>query len=80
MLYDKMNSRLEELKSNIELSKSEDFDKYKEEIKLMLTKEIVSRYFLLKGSIVSTINKDDDIAEAVNLLQDSARYNKILNR
>ena len=80
MLYDKMNSRLEELKSNIELSKSEDFDKYKEEIKLMLTKEIVSRYFLLKGSIVSTINKDDDIAEAVNLLQDSARYNKTLNR
>ncbi len=61
-------------------SKERDMNLYKNEITLMLEDEIVGRYYYLTGRIAHSLEKDPFISAAVEILNDSARYNKILNK
>ena len=51
-----------------------------EEIKTLLEQEIASRYYLERGMIESTFEKDRDILMAMEVLADMDRYNAILRK
>ncbi len=60
-------------------SLSKDLIRYKKEIKQILENEIVSRYYYSEGRIIHVLEADKDIEEALKVLNDSARYSKILS-
>ncbi len=78
--YDRLKGQLDQLKKASLHDKDQDLITFKEEIKMLLEQEIASRFFLQRGLIESTFNKDPDILEAVNVLRDEERYAELLNR
>ena len=77
--YDKLKKHMDDLEKASTHSSDEDLVAFKEEIIMLLEQEIASRYFFEKGIIESTFGKDPDVQAAVEILNDSARYNSILN-
>lgn len=78
--YSDLKSKLQELKTQLANKKKDDILKYKSEILPFLQREIVSRYYLLPGTIENSFLYDNDIAEAKKLLKDKSRYNAILKK
>ncbi len=76
--FDRIEEQIRQLESKIYSSKEGDLFKFKEEIKEELEAEIASRYFLEKGKMEATFDDDPDVAQAVKVLNDPARYQKIL--
>ena len=52
--------------------------KYKNDIRYLLEEEIVSRYYLQKGRVLSSLRSDPAIAKAKAVLSNGTEYNKIL--
>ena len=77
--YDDLKDQLTQIQSRIADSKKNELLLYKDEIKMILEKEIVSHYHLERGSIESGFKYDDDVKMATTLLHDYTRYKKILN-
>jgi carboxyl-terminal processing protease len=67
------------LEKKITESKAKDLQTYEKEIRMLLEQEIASRYYLQRGIVESTFGKDPDITAAVDLLNNPARYQKILS-
>ena len=63
----------------IEKNKKDDLEKSKDNIKEILTGEILSRYYYQKGRIKAGINFDIEVKKAVEILQNKEQYNTILN-
>ena len=59
-------------------NKSDDLVKSKEDIKEILTGEIMSRYYYQKGRIKASLNFDAEVQKAITILQDKSLYNDIL--
>jgi carboxyl-terminal processing protease len=59
--------------------KKADLIKNKNAIKRELQDEIVTRYYFSKGRLQNQLKEDDEVEEAIQLLNDTAKYNKILN-
>jgi len=68
------------LESKISSTKQKDLTTYQTEIRTLLEQEIASRYYLERGMIESTFEKDKDILMAVEVLSDLDRYNKLLRK
>ena len=58
--------------------KDKDLQNFKSEISELLIEEIMSRYYYQDGRIQSMLLKDPIINDAVELLNDTAKYNSIL--
>ena len=56
-----------------------DLERYKPEISELIENEIVSRYFYSQGRVENALAQDEYLQEALKVLNDSARYNKILS-
>lgn len=69
---------VEELEAQIEEDKKAAINEYEEEITDLIEKEIVGRYFYQKGKVRMGLRNDKEIKEAVSLLSDKARYEKLL--
>lgn len=69
---------IEELQAKIEETKKKDLVTYKRQIITLLEQEIASRYYLERGMIESTFDKDRDILKAVEVLSDPAQYQALL--
>lgn len=67
------------LQKKIEEDKASDVQKFKEEISLYIASEIVARYYYQKGRVIFQLSEDSDVAEAMKVLLDSKRYQKILS-
>ena len=78
--YDEVKDQISDLKATLALNKKADLKRFKEEIKYALEREIVSRYYLQQGVIESSFDYDPDVQQALEVLKDSDRYNKILAR
>lgn len=76
--YDGIKEKIESLKTEVQHDKEKDIVKFKDEIKQALEQEIVSRYYLQKGTIEYSFNYDVDIKEAIRLFANMDEYNKIL--
>jgi carboxyl-terminal processing protease len=76
--YDDIKQQIESLKAKLSHNKENDLRKFKDEIKELLEKEISSRYYFQRGLIEATFDDDPEIQEAIKVLNDSAKMNKIL--
>ncbi|MDR0973224.1 MAG: peptidase S41, partial [Prevotellaceae bacterium] len=56
-----------------------DLDYFADDIKPLIAVEIVKRYYYQKGSIIEQLKNDPDLKAAVNVLQNSDEYKKILS-
>ncbi len=70
---------IQKLEHKIIQSKGSEFIRAKDQIVYEIEKEIVTRYYLQKGKIQFALRDDNNIKEAVAILKDSKKYNKILN-
>ena len=57
-----------------------DLARHKKEIKKIIENEIISRFFFQKGRVEASLKNDPYIIKAKNILSDSLKYNKILNK
>lgn len=77
--FDEIKSEYEILKEKISSNKKQDLAKYKPEIKKLLEEEIVSRYYYQRGRLESSIRDDDELNEALRILNDKEMYQSILS-
>ena len=79
---EKFNGMVEEtiteLKKEIQHNKEKDLLKFQDEIRETLEEDIVSRYYLSKGLIEASFDDDPQLQEAIQVLNDTARYNQLL--
>jgi carboxyl-terminal processing protease len=62
----------------MEQSKNNDIERFRDEIIEVLEAEIATRYYYQKGKIEATLKHDEELAEAINVLNDLEKYNAIL--
>ena len=67
------------LSLKIQENKNDDLAKNKEQIREILTNEIVSRYYYQRGRIIAALNFDIEVKKAIEILQDTQLYNQMLN-
>jgi carboxyl-terminal processing protease len=75
---DALKDDIEALKTKVMHNKKDDLIKYKPEIKQFLEEEIASRYYFQKGRLEAGLKDDNDLKEAISVLNDSNRYKTIL--
>ena len=73
-----LQEQLDLLRSKMEESKNNDIERFKSEISELLEMEIVTRYFYQKGKIETTIKHDEEIAKAIDVLDNIELYDAIL--
>lgn len=74
-----LNTEYESLLNKLKRNKSNDLEKYKDEIMQVLEEEIASRYYYEKARIEASFDNDIEIKEAILLLKDTVKYNSILS-
>jgi carboxyl-terminal processing protease len=77
--YSELKSQLDLVSARIAESKKNELVLHKDEIKMLLEEDIVSRYHLEKGSVETGFKYDKDIKTATEVLRNTARYKKLLN-
>jgi carboxyl-terminal processing protease len=78
--YADSKAEYEALLAKVIPSKERDLEKFKEEIKILLENEIISRYYFQKGRAEDSFRNDVSIAKSLNLLKNSKEYNTILGK
>ena len=66
------------LEKSLALNLNEDLDKNSDEIRDLLTDEIVSRYYYQKGAIIAALKTDKDIKSVLSLFKNPTGYSQIL--
>ena len=61
------------------VNKNDDLYNSRDDIKQILTGEIMSRYYYQKGRIMANLNFDQEVKKAIEILQDKEQYLQILN-
>ncbi len=77
--YKAIEKPYKDLLESLKSMKIEQLDVNKEEIKSQLKAEIVKRYYYKRGEYINKVYNDKHIKEAVDLLKDEKKYDKILN-
>jgi C-terminal peptidase (prc) len=78
-LFATIEPLLNEIKTKIESEKTNELQKFKQEIASYLASEIVTRYYYQKGRIMNALSSDPDVAMAKNILRNSSKYKSILS-
>ena len=76
--YDEAKPEFEALKTKLSHNLAKDLQRNKQELKEILAKEILPSYYYQAGAIEYGLKHDKAFAEAVKLLNDATRYQKIL--
>ena len=76
--YDEIAFLVDSIKMKLVKEKENDIDKFSEEIKELLSEEIVSRYYYQKGRIEASLDFDKEIEKAIEILEDPFVYASIL--
>jgi carboxyl-terminal processing protease len=77
--YSHAKPEFDSLKLKLAHDKNKDLKIFKEEIKDLLTQEIISRYYFQKGRIISLLRVDKDVQKAIDVLNNKELYSSILN-
>ena len=62
------------LQHNLDL----ELDRFAKDIKPLIAEEIVKRYYFERGAVQETLKDDTDLKKAIEVLQQSEEYNKVL--
>lgn len=76
--YAGISSALDTLKANMKHDKNQDVIKHKDQIKALLESEIASRYQYQKGKIKVELKYDKEVSKAIEILNNSGDYSKML--
>jgi carboxyl-terminal processing protease len=68
------------IENNIEAEKKNDLIENKEAITNLIEKEIASRYYYQKGKIQVGLKNDEEIKEAITIINDPERYQNLLTQ
>jgi carboxyl-terminal processing protease len=77
--YANVSADYEKLKAKITAKKKTDLITFKSEIKQLIESEITSRYYYQDGRVEASFKYDDDIKEALKVLQSNTAYLAIVN-
>ncbi|NVO19079.1 MAG: S41 family peptidase [Bacteroidetes bacterium] len=77
--WDDVKANFESIKANVQDHKAKDLQENKDEIKELLTSEIVSRYYYQKGRIVTSLSTDREISKSIYLINDASTFTGILD-
>ena len=75
-----LSNEYKALATKLQENKDDDLEKSKDDIKEILSGEIMSRYYYQKGRIKSGLNFDVEVKKAIEILQDDQIYNDILSK
>jgi carboxyl-terminal processing protease len=78
--YNDLKIQLDQINAKISESKKNELTLYKDQIKMLIEEEIVSRYFLEKGGIETGFKYDEEVKKAVEVLHNNPQYKKVLNQ
>ena len=78
--FDDAKGQYEELMKKVVPSKERDLEKFKEEIKMIIENEIISRYYYQKGKTLDAFRNDDYLKKAIETLKNTKEYNTILKK
>ena len=73
-----VDKEIKELKEAVQKEKSNDLQRYKKEIKELLTLEIVNRYYYQKGRVEASLQIDPEMIKAKELLHNPHEYSVLL--
>lgn len=76
--YGEMEQQLLQLSTQIEQNKAKDLTRFKAEIKSLLEQQIAFHFNLVEGQVTTSFASDVVIKNALQVLNDSAAYSKIL--
>jgi carboxyl-terminal processing protease len=76
--FDFIEEEIAALEIEIQNHKKEDLKVFQSEIKRALKEEIISRYHKRQGMIESSFENDEEVDEAIRLLNDEAQYKNLL--
>ena len=77
-MFSTVQNEYSNLKNKIESEKQKDLAANKDRILSLLSGEIASRFYYEKGRVQVKLKNDNEIKDAVELLNNPAKYNKIL--
>lgn len=76
--YEAVEDDFRKMEANLNKQKEIDLITHKEEIAYLLKKELINRYYYKQGVLESGFVDDPDILAAIDVLNDTVRYSKIL--
>ena len=76
--FDFLEKEIAALENEIQEHKKEDLKVFQSEIKRALKEEIISRYHKRQGMIESSFENDEEVEEAIKLLNDKLKYQNLL--
>jgi len=68
------------IEDKIDVEKKNELMKHQETISNIIEKEIAGRYYFQKGKIEVSLKNDDEIKEAIAIINDTEQYKKLLNQ
>jgi carboxyl-terminal processing protease len=77
---DEIKSEINTMKKKMVTDKSNDLYKYKKEIKDLLEREVASRYYYEQGKIQVSLKNDEEVARAIELLNNPSEYKSLLKK
>lgn len=77
--YSELKSQIEQISARISENKKNELMLYKDQIKILLEEDIISRFHLERGSIQVGLKNDEDIKKSTEVLSNSTQYKKLLN-
>jgi carboxyl-terminal processing protease len=78
--FEDSKAEYEALLKKVTPSKERDLDKFKDEIKVLLENEIISRYYYQKGRAIDEFRTDLFVKKAKEILKNQKEYNTILKK
>ena len=76
--HERISKEWEEMKHKLSHNKEEDLVTFKDDICRQLEAEIVARYYYQKGKIQHSLSLDQELKKAVEVLNNTGKYNDIL--
>ncbi|MEQ1586580.1 MAG: S41 family peptidase [Cyclobacteriaceae bacterium] len=76
--YDDLKPQLDQIKTRLAETRKNDLTHYKDQIKQLLEKEIVARYYFEKGSVETGFKYDQEVKAAIEVLHNQPEYKRIL--
>ncbi len=76
---DDAKKEFEALEKKLNHNLDRDLDTFSKQIREFLSQEIITRYFYQKGAAMERLKDDDCLEKAVDVLNDTDRYKKILS-
>lgn len=75
-----LDTEIAQIKSKVTAEKKKFWDVYRNEISREIEREIITRFYQQSGKVRYNLEKDPEVKEAVTLLNDINRYNKLLKK